>query len=101
MLAVRSPSGASTILGFAIALGASLARTPELDEPSDLDAPAIDVPAMDIDEPGLGCEGVRYEFVPYIYTPPAEPPRTREEAIERARPDAILGMIIARPCGDP
>jgi hypothetical protein len=101
MLAVRSPSGASTVVVFAIALGASLAQhsTPELDEPIDLDAPAIDVPAIDIDEPA--CEGVRYEFVPYIYTPPVEPPRTREEAIERARPDGILGMIIARPCGDP
>jgi hypothetical protein len=101
MLAVRSPSGASTVVVFAIALAAGLAQrcagAVDVDEP--IDAPAINLPAIDIDEPAPDCEGVTYEFVPYIYTPPAEPPRTREEAIERARPAGILGMIVARPCG--
>jgi hypothetical protein len=94
MLAVRSPSGASTVLVFAIALGASLVqRSTDVDEPIDLDAPAID-----IDEPAPDCDGVRYEFVPYIYTPPSEPPRTRQEAIERAVPHGTLGTLTLRPC---
>jgi hypothetical protein len=94
MIAVRPARCASTFACFAIAVVASLGVRSNSDRPSSIIVEPR--PPIDIDEPA--CDGVHYELVPYIETPPTDPPRTREEAIERATPHGILGIEVARPC---
>jgi hypothetical protein len=101
MIAVRLPTGVSSVAMCTIAIVASLSvRSPSrklvIAHPELSIAVKEPSPAIDIDELAAECDGGT-DYVPYIEMPWKDPPRTREEAIDRDR-GGILGMYVPRPC---